>query len=184
LDEPLNKALVSMILRHAEDYPWTLQDIGLLGLRLDERRELRLHVWDPTYSIVGDDPPIHDHPYDFTSTIIAGEMINTRYEVDPSGTEFTRFRYVLSDENSRTADTVRLTGTATTYKGGDCYQQLSSELHDSWQQPGTVSIIRCDFKDVRLLTVCRKSNDWVSGQSRSATSEEVKRITSKALEWF
>jgi hypothetical protein len=184
LVEPLHKALVSMILQHAEDYPWTLQDIGLLGLRLDDRREFRLHVWDPTYSTVGDDPPIHDHPYDFTSTIIAGEMINTRYEGDPAGTEFTRFRYVPSDENSRTADTVRLSGTATTYKGGDSYQQLSPELHDSCQQPGTVSIIRCHFRDTPFLTVCRKGSDWVWGQSRPATSEEVKRITSKALAWF
>ncbi len=182
--EPLNKPLVSMILRHAQDYPWTLQDIGLLGLRLDDRREFRLHVWDPTYSCVGDDPPIHDHPYDFTSTIIAGEMTNTRYEVDLAGTEFTRFRYVPSDENSRTADTVRLSGTATTYKAGESYQQLAPELHDSWQQPGTVSIIRCHFPDVSLLTVCRKSSDWVSGQSRPATFEEVKTITSKALAWF
>jgi hypothetical protein len=180
----MNKALVATILRHAEDFPWTLQDIGLLGLRLNERREFRLHVWDPTYSIVGDDPPIHDHPYDFTSTIIAGEMINTRYQVDPAGTEFTRFRYAFPDENSRSVDIVRLSGIATTYKEGDCYQQLSPELHDSWQQPGTVSNIRCDFKEAPQLTVCRKSSEWVTGQSRSASSDEVKAITSKALEWF
>jgi len=184
VEESLNKALVSTILQHAEDYPWRMQDIGLLGLRLDDRREFRLHVWDPTYSVVDDDPPIHDHPYDFTSEIIAGEMINSRYEVDPAGTEFTRFRYVPSDESSRIADTVRLSGTATTYTEGGCYQQCAPELHDSRQQPGTVSIIRCTFRDVPRLTVCRKSRDWVSGQSRSATSEEVKRITSKALQWF
>ncbi len=95
MSEPLNIALVSVILQHAEDYSWTMQDIGLLGLRLDDHREFRLHVWDPTCSTVGDDPPIHDHPCDFTSTIVAGEMINTRYELDPAGTEFTRFRYAL-----------------------------------------------------------------------------------------
>jgi hypothetical protein len=183
LEASTNKALVSTILQHAEDYPWTLQDIGLLGLRLDDRREFRLHVWDPTDKVV-DDPPIHDHPYDFTSTIIAGEMTNTRYEVDPAGTEFTRFRYVLSDESSRTADTVRLSATTTTYTAGGGYEQLAHELHDSQQQPGTVSIIRCAFREVARLTVCRKGRDWVSGQSRSATSEEVKRITSKALQWF
>ncbi len=34
----MTKALVFTILRHAEDFPWRMQDIGLLGLRLDERR--------------------------------------------------------------------------------------------------------------------------------------------------
>ena len=184
MEEPLSKALVSTILRHSEDYPWRMQDIGLLGLWLDDRREFRLHVWDPVDSVLDHDPPIHDHPYDFTSTIIAGEMTNTRYEADPAGAEFTRYRYVPSDESSRDADTVRLSGTATTYTAGGCYQQSAHELHDSEQRPGTVSIIRCTFRDVTRLTVCRKGRDWVSGQSRSATSEEIKRITSKALQWF
>jgi hypothetical protein len=48
MDKSLNRALVHTILEHAPDYPWRVQDIGLLGLRLDERREFRLHVWDPT----------------------------------------------------------------------------------------------------------------------------------------
>ena len=32
----MTKALVFTILRHAEDFPWRMQDIGLMGLRLDE----------------------------------------------------------------------------------------------------------------------------------------------------
>jgi hypothetical protein len=161
-----------------------MQDIGLLSLRLDDRRESRLHVWDPTGTVLRDDPPIHDHPYDFTSRVIAGDMTNTLYEVDPAGAEFTRYRYVPCDESGRIADSVRLSGTATTYTEGGCYRQLAHELHDSRQRPGTVSIIRCTFKDVGRLTVWRKGRDWVSAQSRSATFEEVERITSNALQWF
>lgn len=184
MEETPTKALVSTILQHAEDYPWRMQDIGLLGLRLDERREFRLHVWDPTFSTVEDDPPIHDHSYDFTSTVVAGEMTNTLYELNGSGAEYTRYRYLPSDESSRTADTVRLSGTAKSYAAGGCYQQSAHELHDSRQQPGTVSIIRCTFRDIGRLTVCRKGHNWASAQSRSATSDEVKAMTSKALQWF
>jgi hypothetical protein len=184
MPESPSKALVWTILTHAEDYPWKLQDIGLLGLRLDDRREFRLHVWDPTFSLAEDDPAIHDHPYDFTSTIIVGEMTNTRYEEDPAGAEFTRFRFAPSDESNRSADSVRLSGTATTYAEGGWYRQSSHELHDSRQQPGTVSVIRCTLRDVTQLTVCRNGGEWVSGQSRPAASEEVKEITGKALRWF
>ena len=52
MDSSLPQALVRNILEHAEDYPWLMQEIGLLGLRLDDRREYRLHVWDP-YSGAG-----------------------------------------------------------------------------------------------------------------------------------
>ncbi len=41
----LDKVLVRNILEHAVDYPWKMQEIGLLGLRLDQHREYRLHVW-------------------------------------------------------------------------------------------------------------------------------------------
>ena len=86
MDASLTRVLVRTILEHAEDHPWRMQEIGLLGLRLDDRREFRLHVWDPT-DCEGD-PPIHDHPYAFTSTVVAGELTNTRYRQDPSGVEY------------------------------------------------------------------------------------------------
>jgi hypothetical protein len=39
MSETLSKALVLTMLQHAEDFPWRMQDIGLMGLRLDDRRE-------------------------------------------------------------------------------------------------------------------------------------------------
>jgi hypothetical protein len=116
MDNSPNQALVRTILEHAEDYPWAMQEIGLLGLRLDDRREYRLHVWDPSSSV--GEPPIHDHPYDFTSTVIAGEMTNTRYEEDPLGPSYHRVRYTLPHEDDRRSDTARLSGRATTHTAG------------------------------------------------------------------
>ncbi len=183
MSETLSKALVLTVLQHAEDFPWRMQDIGLMGLRLDDRREYRLHVWDPSCCI--GESPVHDHPYDFTSTIIAGEMTNTRYEVDSAGDEFVRFRYSPDAEDERLSDTVRLSSTATTFTEGDQYGQIAHELHASWQQPGTVTAIRCVPVVTPELTVCiRDEVPWRSGQGRDATLEEVKSFTAKALEWF
>jgi uncharacterized protein YgbK (DUF1537 family) len=51
--------------------------------------------------------------------------------------------------------------------------------------PGTVTIIRTTFKDVPEVTVCRRNEaTWVSGRSRAATPDEVKKVTALALEWF
>jgi hypothetical protein len=178
-----SKALVFTVLRHAEDFPWRMTDIGLLGLRLDDQREYRLHVWDPTYSV--GDPPIHDHPYDFDSEIIVGELTNTRYEEDPAGDEYIRFRYSPAAEDRRRSDTVRLSATATTFTEGGQYRQLAHELHASSQLPGTVTVIRCSWTGVAELTVCgRDEASWRSGQARDATRDEIKAVASKALEWF
>lgn len=178
------KALVYQVLAHAEAYPWTMQDLGLLGLRLDDRREYRLHIWDPSLCV--GKPPVHDHPFDFVSQIIAGEMVNTRYTEDTAGTEYSRIRYSPTNEDARrTVDTIRLSGTATTHKEGEHYSQSAQELHDSRQIPGTVTIIRMTFKEVTELTVCRPDDaPWVSGKSRPATLEEVKQFAAKALAWF
>jgi hypothetical protein len=183
MDSSLDRALVRMILEHAEDYLWTMQEIGLLGLRLDDRREYRLHVWDPDASV--GEVPVHDHPFDFTSIVIAGAMTNTRYEEDPSGVEYRRIRYSPENEDARTLDTVRLSGTATTFTPGEEYSQLAHELHESRQVPGTVTIIRRAFHEVPELAVCTRGEvPWVSGQSRPAPADEVKRITATALERF
>jgi hypothetical protein len=178
-----DKVRVRNILEHAHDYPWTLQAFGLLGLRLDDRREYRLHVWAPGPRTEA--PVIHDHPFDFTSRVVAGELTNCRYVVDPSGVTYLRERYVPPNEDVRTADLVRLRGSVETYREGDDYAQLAYELHDSHQLPGTVTIIRRTFRDVGELTVCRPEGaPWVTGTARPPTVHEVTAITSMALRWF
>ena len=179
------KALVRTILTHAEAFPWRMQEVGLLGLWLDDRREHRLHVWAPAY--LADDSPIHDHPFDFTSTVVVGELVNTRYIEDPSGQEYVRERYAPGNEDDRRVDAIRLVGTAATLGEGESYGQLAPELHDSRQVPGTVTIIRFAFTDRSdaELTVChRPAVPYVSGQAREARPDEVKRITAPALAHF
>ncbi len=179
----LDKVLVRNILEHAHDYTWMMQDIGLLGLRLDEQREFRLHVWAPSCCIGGS--VIHDHPFDFVSRIVVGELTNARYEEDPSGVKYLRERYSPSNEDLRTTDMVQLAPKLETYREGDEYAQVANELHDSHQRPGTVTIIRRTFRDIDELTVCRlEDTPWVSGTARPATPEEVEDITSQALNWF
>jgi hypothetical protein len=183
MGQTLSRALVRTMLQHAEDFPFTMQEIGLMGLRLDDRREHRLHIWDPTNC--DGEPPIHDHPYDFTSTIIAGELTNVRHVEDPAGDEYVRFHYSIGAEEARWSDSVHLSSEGTTFTAGDEYGQRAPDLHASWQEPGTVTAIRCDWVAPRALTVCVRDIDgWRSGQSRPATRYEIKSFAAKALEWF
>lgn len=184
MSETMTSSLVFTILRHADDFPWRMQEIGLMGLRLDERREYRLHVWDPSFA-ENAEPPIHDHPYDFTSRIVVGKLTNTRYLESAAGPEFDRFRYSPPDEEQRRRDTVRLSGTAENLGADDEYGQLAHELHSSRPQPGTVTLMRCSWGAPRELTVClREGARWPSGRARDATREEIKAFTAKALDRF
>jgi hypothetical protein len=184
VDDPLmDRALVRTILQHADVQPWTMLDAGLLGLWLGPSRRYRLHVWDPGSST--GEGVIHDHPLDFTSTVIAGEITNTRYEVDPAGDEFVRERYALGDETRRRTDSVRLSGMSTTFGPGDSYSQGAHELHSSLQVPGTVTVLRFTYVDVPLLTTCRREGaPWISGTSRRAEPDEIRRVTTLALALF
>lgn len=172
------------ILEHAADHPWRIQDVGVLALWLDDQRRDRLHVWDPGGAI--GEPPVHDHPFDFTSTVIVGELVNTRYVEDADGREYLRERYSPGNERDRRADTVRLVGTSETVRAGASYRQLAHELHDSRQVPGTVTVVHFDNffdpHDVPELTLCRRTDTpWVSGLARAATPDDVQRITAAAL---
>jgi len=183
--EFLDKVLVRNILENALEYPWRYQDIGLLALRLDVHREYGLHVWAPDRCI--GTPPIHDHPFDFVSRIIAGELTNARYVEDRSGAKYLRERYSPSNEEFRATDYVQLSSEVETFREGDEYAQVADELHDSHQLPGTVTIVhRAAFREVAELTVCRLDEKaaWVSGASRTPTSAEVTYITKQALTWF
>lgn len=179
----LTKAMVLTILRHAEDYPWRMQEIGLMGLRLDDQRQYRLHVWDPTSQAA--DAPIHDHPYDFRSQIVVGELTNIRYEDEPGGDEYVRFRYRPGHEDERLSDTVRLSARPTIFTEGDEYRQVHHELHASRQQAGTVTVVQCSWVERSELTVChRDAGSWRSARARDARRDEIKTVTAKALEWF
>lgn len=183
MDHALDR-LARTILEHAADYPWRINDLGLLALRLDDDREYRLHVWDPD-GCLGDPPIIHDHPYDFSSRIVVGELTDTRYVEDPGGVLYRRERYAPSDEHDRRRDTVRLTGASTTRRAGQCYQLLAEALHASDQTRGTVTLIRCAWRERPELTVClRPDARWLSGQARPATADEIKRISAAALDRF
>jgi len=181
--EGIDKLVVRTILEGALEHQWKIQELGLLSLRLDEDRAHVLHVWAPE-RFVGP-PPIHDHPYDFTSTVIVGEITNTRYVEDPSGRTYLRERYSLPDETARRSDHVRLVADAVTYTEDEEYSQRADELHDSTQLPGTVTLLRRRFVDVNELTVCRADGAlWVTGAARVATASEVASITARALSWF
>jgi hypothetical protein len=182
------------ILVHHEDYPWTLQGFGMLRTYLGADQVHRLHIWDARYR-VEKVSPIHDHPWDFTSQVIAGELINQRY------TSGHRYEGYVDDIYKTVSIRCGEGGCALSpitrsilhraqpehYLSGDTYSQVATELHESLPQDGTVTVISRVFGPDRDLArvFWRGTEGWVSAEPRPATTEEVKAIVTNALDlWF
>ena len=144
MDVSLHRALVRTILEHAEDYPWTMQNIGLLALRLDDRRITGSTSGTPTAAWV-------THPSTTTPSTSPPPSSPERSTTpatteDPSGDEYHRERYSPpNDEIPGEPTPSASSGTPTTFGAGDPTTSRAHELHDSRQTPGTVTIIRWTF---------------------------------------
>ena len=121
---PADQALVRTILEHAADYPWRMQEIGLLGLRLDDRRRVPTPRVGPERAL--GDPPVHDHPSTSRPRSSSGEMTNTRTRRIRPASSTAACATRPSNEDDRRRDTVRLSGVATTFTAGRQYHQLGA----------------------------------------------------------
>lgn len=187
----MKKLLVKAILEKAESYKWSLQGLGMLRLYLSN--EVRLHVWDDRYKI-DHVSPLHTHPWNFDSEIVAGVVRQIRYEVyDAACDHLPVYNRVLikCGANACTmsdAEQVRLFGsTLERYEEGKSYNQVADEIHESFPENGTVTAITRTFKaDTEHAYVLWQGNGgFVSAEPRPATPEEVQAITKNALDrWF
>lgn len=148
----LTKQNVLDILTHPLDYEWSVQGFGFLRcyLKQDGINSTRLHIWDNRLAQPGGSR-IHTHPWQFTSHIISGVLLNIRYallaECSESQWNFTHYRQKLkAGEGAHLLDKpikVRLLSMPTEiHTAGYFYKQESNEIHESLIGiNGTVSII-------------------------------------------
>ena len=76
------KPLVATIMQD-DRRSWTVQGFGFLRTYFgppNAPKMYRLNLWDHHFT-VPNVSTIHDHPWDFTSVIVAGEFANQRYNI-------------------------------------------------------------------------------------------------------
>jgi hypothetical protein len=190
------RELVQKILEHPYRHEWSLQGFGMLRLYLNE--DTRLHIWDPRYA-VEEVSEIHDHPWHFTSMVVAGTVVNHRYrEIAPEAVNerdsvypFMRQRILCGVGGGLVPggpEPVLLrVFQHETWPAGTIYYQQASEIHRSEPRPGTITIIRRkpledpDHANVYFPV----GSEWVSAEPRPASRDEVKDIVDASLErWF
>lgn len=187
------KALVESILLDPHDRPWTLQGLGMLRTYLTGDHAVRLHVWDPRYATPGASP-MHTHPWDMVSTVVAGELWNRKFEamsVDhetPAPTHMAQRIYCgMGGGLEGEPETVFVRGPRSTYvQEGASYTQRAHEIHISDPEMGTVTVVERTFgTDVdHAYVYWPVGTRWGSAEPRAATRDEVTEIMETALAWF
>lgn len=165
------------ILNNPHEAQWSAQGFGMLRTYLGDDKVWRLNVWHSALA-VENVSTIHDHPWDFTSWIVAGRFTNQRFTEAPVanfqckgvkiktgegggavGLPFTQLLYAHDLE---------------TYLTGDTYSQKWNEIHRSSFVDGTVTLNRRDrVGDGEHAQVFWEDGDWVNAEPRPATAEEV-----------
>lgn len=188
----LLRASVRAILLHATDYDWSLQGFGMLRCYLSP--EIRLHVWDSRFKVPGVSV-VHDHPWDFTSLIVTGEVKQYRYIEHPTnGEPFRRSTIrcghgggiVRAECAPEAPEGVYLLRQALEiYHVGESYSQNADEIHESLPADGTVTLVERRFKaDTEHARVYYQTPEWVSAEPRKAEFGEVRSAVNVALKWM
>lgn len=190
----LLRAAVENVLRTPHAHDWTIQGMGMLRCYLS--KEIRIHVWDSRYR-VPNVTMLHNHPWDFSSMVIAGQLDNYRYETDPwladecrSVNAVDQYR-ILCGQGAKTLSEpwpMRIWAMPIeSYREGEVYSQKANEIHMTHAWDGSVTIIERKFlqdEDHALVYVPR-GESFVSAEPRPATRLEVLNITRPALHrWF
>lgn len=193
------RPLVQNVLENWESHRWSLQGFGMLRTYIT--KELRLHVWDSDFA-VPDVSKVHTHPWNFESRVVVGRVVNTRYRAASSLTipaaiavPFIQEQIVCGPGGGLAKDMdMTVSGKrvwlhpleSETYVDGDTYRQEACEIHSTWCERGTVTLVLREFlPDTEHASVFyRVDSKWVSAEPREATPHEISAITANALKKF
>ena len=197
------RSLVKSILKHADDFAWSLQGFGMLRLHVDNTR---VHVWDDRYA-VPNVSVIHDHlQWALRSTIMSGALMNILYDETPrlprkrklqaegwTEKELRQMHYLpynMSEILAGPGGGMRsepkrvwlMERQLTRYEVGETYVQNPSRIHESRPARGTVTLMEKFPTATDLARVFwPEGTDWVSAEPRPATLKEIEDITGYAL---
>lgn len=178
---------------------WTIQGFGFLRTYFgpaDAPKKFRLNLWHSRFT-VPNVSTIHDHPWDLTSIIIAGHMINQRYRmfeerrgprpmIGPTH-DFTTIKTGVGGglERSEIGYCKLEKYPSEIYMPGDSYKQHAEEIHETIFADGSVTLNERIGDTEHARVFWPYGTDWVDAFPRPATREEVADAVLYSLrEWF
>lgn len=193
------RPLVRKILADANN-GWTVQGFGFLRTYFgppDAPKMFRLNLWDSRFTVKGVST-IHDHPWDLSSLIVAGDFTNQRYSVVDerhgprpvlgASHEFTTIKTGVSNgavERGDTSYCILVPKPAERYLPGDTYHQDASEVHETKFRDGSVTLNKRIGDTEHARVFWPFGTEWVDAKPRTAHHAEIDAAVAYSLkEWF
>lgn len=174
---------------------WTAQGFGFLRTYFGpagNAKKFRLNLWHRRFT-VPNVSTIHDHPWDLTSVIVVGQLVNQRYCLrDLSENRWRAFNYttIKTGEGGGLEKSPVMAGTLDpypneVYRPGDSYKQHAEEIHETIFADGTVTLNERIGDTEHARVFWPYGTDWVDAIPRLATREEVAdTVVASLREWF
>ena len=177
---------INKVLDNPQKYTWTIQGFGFIRCYpFNDGDRTRLNVWDSALTYP-DVTLIHDHPWDFTSEILYGRIMNRRYDMTDSEPATHEWQYIITGIEASVATTKRqqtrlIPWELETYGPGDKYSQRKREIHKSTFDDGTVTVNdRTNRDEPSMARVFWPwGQEWGNAKPRAATMAEVEAAISK-----
>lgn len=189
------EAIRSILLDPHSRREWSVQGFGMLRTYIGQGRRFRLNVWHSELA-VPNVSLIHDHPWDFESLILAGQLGNRRY-VERGACECPRhalsspthqWKRIQPGENydgthvEEGVATLLPAYASETYFPRHVYKQQAKEIHATSYLDGTVTLNdRTPVGEDLARVFWPYGEEWVDAKPRPATREEIDFATNRAL---
>lgn len=172
------QAMARHIIDNAKPEAWSYQGFGMLRIYLAP--EVRLHIWCPNQK-APDVTDIHSHPWNFTSWVVAGRIINREWQKMYAKPITHIAHKIITGENAEILEshpvTLQIVSQAS-YAAGDRYPQDYHDIHQTEAVEGTVTIIvRKRVTGDLAYSYATKNRPWVDARPRPATLSEIEYFT-------
>lgn len=196
------KPLVRKILADA-DNGWTVQGFGFLRTYFGPPaapKMFRLNLWDSRFTVKGVST-IHDHPWDLSSLIVAGDFTNQRYGVTDVRDAIDSPEYMIPPKHAFMTIKTGVGGGGIEhdavkyctlyrrepehYLPGDTYHQDAEEVHETLFKDGSVTLNKRVGDTEHARVFWPVGTEWVDAKPRTAHHAEIEAATAYSLrEWF
>lgn len=144
------RELVRRYIKHAPAEIWRHHQVGMLQAYILPIPDSRIHIWHPDLidSKIGFSGAVHNHKYEFISTVLAGQIRNIVYALEPNDDgQWEKFRIVQTNNKSKdcilAGDRKRYwaTKTSRSIPAGSWYRFPKGAFHENLVDGLTITLV-------------------------------------------
>lgn len=157
--------------------------LGFVQLKIDNN--IRMHFYHPDLQPIVHDEEVHNHRYDFISSILAGKLTNELFTIQAGDSD-----YYMIEENCKADKIVTpermpviLTPTSIQhFKKGDSYTCLTTQFHRVSTNFAITRLYRGQIVNDNALVIKNKKAEEICPFSKKLTEDECWEVVYNCIQ--